>query len=118
VIRGNSKIRSSEQPEDAGFGATRSLIERRYWRVRIRGNPEIHHRDRRRMRDSRKLGDPSPAQLEDARTGATRGFIGKLETGRCMVRVTCEFINIETPGTPVSGVFVCGRLFSDDTHEG
>jgi len=29
------------------------------------------------MRDSRRLEDPSPAEPEDAETGATRGLIGR-----------------------------------------
>jgi len=63
------------------------------------------------MRDSRQLEDPSLAQLEDAGSEETRNLIGRLHGtmhGPSDLRVHC----IETPGTPVSGVFIFGRLTS------
>ena len=87
-IRGNSKIHQPA-PKERGFGATRRLTVGTAGRCRnrgrpedsspggtggakIRGNPEIHRQSRRRMRDSRKLEDPSPAQPEDAGSEETR----------------------------------------------
>jgi hypothetical protein len=90
-IRGNSKIhrrrsrkmQASGKPEDSSealleewrFGATRRFISQH----------------RRRMRDSRKLEDPSPAQPGDAGSEETCGLIARL-TGRCMIQATYEFI--------------------------
>jgi hypothetical protein len=57
-------------------------------KVKIRGNPENYRRFRRRMRESRKLDHPSPAQPEGAEFGATR---------RLTVR---RYQRIEAPGQP------------------
>jgi len=92
--RGNP---NSHQPASRGkrsFGATRGfnlgkagrsrirgdpggLIERRHWRAKIRGNPEIRRQRRRMMRDSVRTGDPSPAKAGRRAFGATRQLVGK-----------------------------------------
>jgi len=70
-----------EQPEDAGFGATRRLIVGDAGGVKIRGNPEIRHhaaegceirgnskihrRKSRKMQDSGQPEDSSSAMLEE-----------------------------------------------------
>jgi len=51
--------RSPAEPEDAGSGATRNLIERRDWKSRA-ARPE--RQTYRRMRESRQLETPSRAQ--------------------------------------------------------
>jgi len=53
-------------------GKPGARLGRRCRRKRIRGNPENRHPYRRRMRDSRKLGTPSPEKPEDRETGETR----------------------------------------------
>jgi hypothetical protein len=45
-------------PEGARSEETRRSIDRRAEGAKIRGDPEIHRRDRRRARDSRQLEDP------------------------------------------------------------
>jgi hypothetical protein len=63
---------TSAKPEDRESGATRGLIERRHWRAKLRGNPEIRRQGRRMMRDSVATGDPSPAKAGRRAFGATR----------------------------------------------
>jgi hypothetical protein len=62
-IRGNPKTHREARLEERRFGATRRFT----------------HRDRRRMRDSRQLEAPSPAQQEDAGDEETRSLIRKLD---------------------------------------
>ena len=62
-IRGDPKTHRQAIPKDRSAGATRSFIS---------GTAE-------RMRNSRKLDDPSPARPEYAGTGATRSLIGRLK---------------------------------------
>ncbi len=76
-IRGNPKIhrrqgrkmRKPGQPGDSSRGATGG--------PKPRGNLELRRWKRRRMRDSRQLEDPSPAEPEDAGCGATCNYIGR-----------------------------------------
>ena len=76
-LRGNPGIQPRQEPEDRESGAIRRLIERRHWRAKIRGNPEIRRQGRRRMRDSVATGDPSPAKAGRRVIGATRKPVGK-----------------------------------------
>jgi hypothetical protein len=71
------KLKLKAKPEGAARGATRSHTGRRCWRAKLRGNPRLKRRKRRRTRNSRQLEDPSPAKPEDAVAGATRGLIGR-----------------------------------------
>jgi len=76
-VRGDSKLyrrRSREmqepgRPGNSSTGATGG--------VKIRGDPGIYVQKRWRMRNSRRLEDPSPAESEDAARGATRSCIGR-----------------------------------------
>jgi len=79
---------------------TRQLIVGAAGGAKIRGNLEIHRWHRRRMRNSRKLEDPSLARLEDEDTRKL-GASSQGWTGRCMVQVTCEL-----------------SIFSNDDFEG
>jgi len=79
-------------PEDAGIGATRDLIGGDSGGAKSRGNSGLHHCYRRRMRDSRQLGDPSPAKPEDAVFGATRRLILG-DTAERRTGATRSFIN-------------------------
>jgi hypothetical protein len=80
--------------KDARFEATRRSIAGKAGRCGSRGNPgdvsrgatggpkprgnlELHRWERQRMRNSRQLEDPSPAEPEDAGCGATRSPIGR-----------------------------------------
>jgi len=62
-IRGDSEIHQPG-PEDEGFGATRILIIGDTEGLKSRATLRSVNRHRRRMRDSRRLGDPSPAKPE------------------------------------------------------
>lgn len=67
------KLQPKAKPEGERGGATRNHTERRSWRAMPRGNPKHQHRGAE-GRDSGQLEEPSPAQPEDAGTGATRGW--------------------------------------------
>ena len=92
------KMWNPGRPGDSSQGET--------GRHEIRGNSKIRQTVAlKRIGDSRQLDDPSPAKPGDAGGGETRSLTSRL-MGRCMVQVTCEVTIIETPETPVSGVFV------------
>jgi hypothetical protein len=86
---GQPKAPAPETPKDARREATRESVAGKAGRCRKRGNPrnasagatgnarprgypKLTRQMRRRMRDSRRLEDPSPARPEDAEAGATR----------------------------------------------
>jgi hypothetical protein len=102
IGRRNWKSEESGQPgdlypealKDGRFEATRRSIAGKAGRCGSRGNPgnasrgatggakprgnlELHRWERRRMRNSRQLEDPSPAEPEGAGCGATRSHIGR-----------------------------------------
>ena len=84
VIRGDSNIHPSAQPEDRirgdpeihrwhsrsmrNLGRLGERIAGGVGGAEIRGDSKLHRHRRQRMRDARKLKSPSPAQLKDART--------------------------------------------------
>jgi hypothetical protein len=65
------------------------------------------------MRDSRKLEAPLPALSGDVGGEETRSLIERLD-GTMHGPSKLRLHRIETPETPVSGVFVCGGLMVND----
>jgi len=65
------------RPEDAGFGATRSLIGRRHWKSEDSGQPGASVLMPLKDAKFEATRIPSPARPEDAGNGATRNLIGR-----------------------------------------
>ena len=78
-IRGNLETHLRQSRKIGIWGNLETDREARLEEQRFGATRRRAHRDRRRMRDSRKLEAPSPAQLEDAGSGETRGPIRRLD---------------------------------------